>query len=97
MAHNDGSLAFQVVENLPGKPVAYYSSGLVWLIYGLLWGIVAHCFGLVGVPGRTIPWTLFLGIRPRVWEGCLQGIARNSSAGFGLYNCSYQITSLKGI
>ena len=34
---------------LPGKPVAY-NYGLLWLIYGLLWGIVANCFWLLGVP-----------------------------------------------
>ena len=26
--------------------------GLFSVNYGLLWGIVAHCFGLLGVPGR---------------------------------------------
>ena len=28
-----------------------YNSGLLWLLYGLLLGIVACCFGLLGVPG----------------------------------------------
>ena len=37
---------------LPGKPAAY-NSELLWFIYGLLWGIVACCFGLLGVPGKT--------------------------------------------
>ena len=35
---------------LSGKPVAY-NSGLLWLLSGLLWGIVASYFGLLGVPG----------------------------------------------
>ena len=30
---------------IPGKPVVC-NSGLLWLIYGLLWGIVACCFRL---------------------------------------------------
>ena len=34
---------------VPGKPVAY-NSGLLWLLYGLLLGLVACCFGLLGVP-----------------------------------------------
>ena len=29
-----------------------YNFGLLWLIYGLLWGTVAHYFGLLGVPGN---------------------------------------------
>ena len=37
--------------NLPGKPVAY-NWGLLCQIYGLLWGIVACYFGLLGFPGR---------------------------------------------
>ena len=35
---------------VPGKPVAYYKE-LLWLICGLLWGIVAYSFGLLGFPG----------------------------------------------
>ena len=27
--------------------------GLLWLIYGLLWGIVACYFRLLGIPGRS--------------------------------------------
>ena len=38
--------------SLPGKPVAC-NFGLLWLIYGLLWGIVACCFGLLGFPGKS--------------------------------------------
>ena len=30
-----------------------YNCGLIWLIYGLLWGIVAFNFGLLGVPVET--------------------------------------------
>ena len=41
----------------PGKPVAY-NYGLLWLLYGLLWGIVAYYYGLLGVPG-----TLCFGIK----------------------------------
>ena len=37
--------------NLPGKPVAY-NYGLLSINYGLLWGIVASFFGLLGVPGK---------------------------------------------
>ena len=37
---------------MPGKPVAY-NYGLLWLIYGLLWGILAHYFRLLGVPGEA--------------------------------------------
>ena len=37
--------------NKPGKLVGC-NSGLLWLLYGLLWGIVAYYFGLLGVPGR---------------------------------------------
>ena len=36
---------------LPGRPVAY-NSGLLWLIYGLLWGVLACCFRLLGFPGQ---------------------------------------------
>ena len=35
---------------LPGKPVAW-NFGLLWIYYGLLYGIVACSFGLLGVPG----------------------------------------------
>ena len=35
---------------VPGKPVAY-NSGLLSMDYGLLWGIVASYFGLLGLPG----------------------------------------------
>ena len=31
-----------------------YNDGLLWLIYGLVYGIVACCFGLLGVPGIYI-------------------------------------------
>ena len=37
----------------PGKPVAY-NSGLLWLIYGLLYGIVACCFRLLGFSGTIL-------------------------------------------
>ena len=46
-----GGLATSLLVAVPGKPVAY-SSGLLWLIYGLLYGIVACHFGLLGVPGK---------------------------------------------
>ena len=36
---------------IPGKPVAY-NYGLLLLIYGLLYGIVACYFRPLGVPGR---------------------------------------------
>ena len=39
-----------LAETKPGKPVAC-NYGLLWLIYGLLWGLVACCFRLLGVPG----------------------------------------------
>ena len=35
--------------NVPGKPVAY-NNGLLSINYGLLWGIVACNFRLLGVP-----------------------------------------------
>ena len=37
---------------VPEKPVAH-NFGQLWLIYDLLWGIVACYFGLLGVPGRA--------------------------------------------
>ena len=37
---------------LPGKPVAC-NYGLLWLIYGLRWGIVACYFGLLGFSGSV--------------------------------------------
>ena len=37
-------------KHLPGEPVAC-SYGLLSVNYGLLWGIVACCFGLLGCPG----------------------------------------------
>ena len=40
-------------EETPGKPVAY-NDGLLWLIDGLLYGIVACCFGLLGFPGTSL-------------------------------------------
>ena len=44
-------LLFWPCYGLPGKPVAY-NYGLLWLIYGLLYGIVtASCFRLLGFPG----------------------------------------------
>ena len=40
---------FQI--DAPGKPGAC-NDGLLRLNNGLLWGIVACCFGLLGLPGR---------------------------------------------
>ena len=40
----------KMIPYIPGKPVAC-NYGLLWLISGLLWGIVAYYFGLLGVPG----------------------------------------------
>ena len=37
---------------LPGKPAAY-NCGLLWLIDGLLYGIVAYSFRLLGIPGTS--------------------------------------------
>ena len=34
-----------------------YNYGLLWLVYGLLYGIVACYFGLLGVPGKDF-WKL---------------------------------------
>ena len=46
------------VENsVPGKPVAH-SYGLLSVNYGLLYGIVACYFGLLGVPGSPLRRTL---------------------------------------
>ena len=42
----------QYTKYVPGKPVAC-NYGLLWLIRGLLWGIVAYSFGLLGVPGSV--------------------------------------------
>ena len=39
-------------QALPGKPVAD-NYGLLWLIYELLWDIVAFYFRLLGVPGKS--------------------------------------------
>ena len=39
--------------SLPGKPVAY-NYGLLRLNSGLLWGMVAHDFWLLGFPGRHL-------------------------------------------
>ena len=44
-------------QGLPGKPVAD-NYGLLWLIYGLLYGIVAFYFRLLGVPGTLCPFNL---------------------------------------
>ena len=51
--HNDSSRSYHALELsglIPGKPVAY-NYGLFSVNYGLLWGIVAYYFGLLGVPG----------------------------------------------
>ena len=40
-------------KGLPGKPVAY-DNGLLCMYCGLLWGIVACYFRLLGVPGRDV-------------------------------------------
>ena len=42
-----------VYRTLPGKPAAY-NNGLLSINYGLLWGIVAYCFRLLGFPGTSI-------------------------------------------
>ena len=34
-------------SNVPGKPVGFHN-GLLSINYGLLWGIVAYCLGLLG-------------------------------------------------
>ena len=47
-------------EPVPGKPVAYHN-GLLSINYGLVWGIVACCFGLLGVPGTHL--LLMLGFK----------------------------------
>ena len=44
-------LGFGVPSSLRGKPIAF-NYGLLWLLYGLLGGIVACWFWLLGVPGR---------------------------------------------
>ena len=44
-----GSKIVPRIFEVPGKPVAY-NYGLLWLIYGLLWGVVACCFRLLGFP-----------------------------------------------
>ena len=36
-----------------------YNNGLCWLIYGLVWSMVAYCFRLLGVPGRLKLWPKF--------------------------------------
>ena len=41
-----------VACGLPGKPVAC-NYGLPSINNGLLWAIVAHCFGLLGFPGKN--------------------------------------------
>ena len=47
-----GSRAISLVD-IPGKPVAY-NDRLFSINKGLLYGIVACCFGLLGVPGRIL-------------------------------------------
>ena len=44
------SLLNMALLSIPGKPVAC-NHGLLSVNYGLLWGIVASYFGLLGVPG----------------------------------------------
>ena len=48
-------------KDTPEKPVAY-CDGLLWLLYGLLWSIVACYFGLLGVPGM---WEYWRSVRDR--------------------------------
>ena len=43
---------FRDAKIIPGKPVAY-NYGLLSTNNGLLWGIVANYFGLLGVPGKV--------------------------------------------
>ena len=52
ISRNGGSPTF---NDMPGQPVAY-NYGLLWLIYGLLYGIVACYFRLLGVPGGDFPY-----------------------------------------
>ena len=49
----ESSRAPRTSKSLPGKPVAY-NRRLLWLVYGLLHGIVACHFRLLGVPGHFI-------------------------------------------
>ena len=44
---------FVCLSALPGKPVAH-NLGLLCLNDGLLWGIVAQYFWLLGFPGRVL-------------------------------------------